>query len=282
MQSGLNENWCGDSMERETYLQNVTDLSSCGEDALWKTIWENHLKDQLFHLVFIGWVLHCFCEGSVPNPSILKESTCIVPWMRFVRGVNLEGWHAGCRPWGVGIDGTHLKSTRKDSMRRRWYFPKKKENLFSNRRWTNQNLWRRSGSENIHLGTASTNSRRGSRWLSWRIRRVSSTTSRLISGCRWSDKWFLVHVRKLHIPPSRWTQSQALLAERRIIPYPTEIHWRLQSYSYEFGFWAGETNWWLLEKRWIKRFVRSMDRFHSIYSILVRNLQTDICGPEGD
>ena len=34
---------------------------------------------------------------------------------------------------------------------------------FSNRRWTNQNSWRRSGTENIHLGTASTNSRRGSR-----------------------------------------------------------------------------------------------------------------------
>ena len=31
---------------------------------------------------------------------------------------------------------------------------------FSNRRWTNQNPWRRSGPENIHLGTASTNSRR--------------------------------------------------------------------------------------------------------------------------
>ena len=26
---------------------------------------------------------------------------------------------------------------------------------FSNRRWTNQNPWRRSGSENIHLDTAS-------------------------------------------------------------------------------------------------------------------------------
>ena len=31
---------------------------------------------------------------------------------------------------------------------------------FSNRRWTNQNPWRRPGTENIHLGTASTNSRR--------------------------------------------------------------------------------------------------------------------------
>ena len=31
---------------------------------------------------------------------------------------------------------------------------------FSNRRWTNQNPWRRSGPEYIHLGTASTNSTR--------------------------------------------------------------------------------------------------------------------------
>ena len=40
-------------------------------------------------------------------------------------------------------------------------FPKEKRRIyFSNRRWTNQNPWRRSGTENIHLGTASTNSRR--------------------------------------------------------------------------------------------------------------------------
>ena len=43
-----------------------------------------------------------------------------------------------------------------------------------------------------------------------------------LPGCQWSDKWFLVHVRKLHKPPSRWTQSQTLLAERRII---SPFHW---------------------------------------------------------
>ena len=96
---------------------------------------------------------------------------------------------------------------------------------FSSRRWTNQICRRRSGTENIHLDTGSPNSRRRSKRFSWRIRRVSSsTTSRLTSGCRWSDKWFLVHIRKLHTPPSRWTQSQTLLVERRIIPYSTEIH----------------------------------------------------------
>ena len=111
------------------------------------------------------------------------------------------------------------------------------------------------------------NSKRRSRRFSWRVRRVSSATSRLISGCRWSDKWLLVHVRKLHIPPSRWTQSQTLVAERRVIPYSTEIHWCIQNYSYEFGCQAKETHRWLLEYRWVKRFVWLLDRFHSIYSI---------------
>ena len=35
-----------------------------------------------------------------------------------------------------------------------------KKICFSNGRWTNQNLWRRSGTQNIHLDTAATNSRR--------------------------------------------------------------------------------------------------------------------------
>ena len=38
-----------------------------------------------------------------------------------------------------------------------------------------------------------------------------------------------------YLPPSRWTQSQTLLAERRIIPCSTEIHWRLQNYKNKFG-----------------------------------------------
>ena len=79
--------------------------------------------------------------------------------------------------------------------------------------------------------------------------------------------WFLVHVRKLHVPPSRWTQSQTLPAERRIIPYSTEIHWRLQNYSYKLGCFARKPHRWLLEYRWIKRFVWSLDRFHSVCSI---------------
>ena len=116
----------------------------------------------------------------------------------------------------------------------------------------------------------------------WRMRRVSSNTSRLTSGCRWSDKWFLVHVRKLHVPPSRWTQSQTLLAERRIIPHSTEVHWRIQNYSYKFGCQARKTHRWLLECLWVKRHVWSLDRFSLNLRYWKKNLQKVICGPGRD
>ena len=164
------------------------------------------------------------------------------------------------------VDASEIYSKRLNS--KEVIFPKEKgEFIFPIADGRIKLPWRRSRPENIHLDTAATNSRRKSRWFSWRIRRVSSTTSRLVSGCRWSDKWFLVHVRKLHIPTSRWTQSQTLLAKRRIIPYSTEVHWRLQNYSYEFACQARETHRWLLEYRWVKRFVCLLDRFHSIHSI---------------
>ena len=111
------------------------------------------------------------------------------------------------------------------------------------------------------------NSRRKSPWFSWKIKRVSTTTSRLISGCRWSDQCFFVHVRKLHTSPSCWTQSQTLLADRRTIPCSTEVHRRIQNYSYEFRCQARETHRWFLEYWWVKRFVWFLVRFHTIHFI---------------
>ena len=71
----------------------------------------------------------------------------------------------------------------------------------------------------------------------------------------------------LHIPPSRWTKSQTIIAERRIMPSSTEIHWRLQKYSYKLGCYSGTPHRRLLEHRWVKRFVWSMDRFHSGFDL---------------
>ena len=195
----------------------------------------NHLKDRLFHLAH--WLSIALQLRKTSQESMNLErksyldcsSDTLCTRAEFGR---VTYWLQTLRSWRRWA---HRKSTRKDSMRKRWYFQKKRRISSSSRRWTNKTSWRRSGTQNIHLDTASTKSRRKSHWFSWRIRRVSSTTSRLVPGCRWSDKWLLGHVRKLNLPPSRWTKSQTLFAEKRIIPYSTEIHWRLQNYPYEFG-----------------------------------------------
>ena len=75
----------------------------------------------------------------------------------------------------------------------------------------------------------------------------------------------MVHVRKLHFPPSSWVQSQVLLAERRVIPCFTVIHSCYQNYTHELGCQAGETHRWLVECRWFTRLVGSVVRFHTIY-----------------
>ena len=66
-------------------------------------------------------------------------------------GENLEGWRTGCRPWGVGDDGRIGNLLEKTQCERGDISQRKKRIYFSNRRWTNQNPWRRSGLENIHL-----------------------------------------------------------------------------------------------------------------------------------
>ena len=161
LQSGLNESWWADSMECYTYLRNVTDLLSDG-----KTPYERRFgqpfKGPYYSIWFIGWVSPYNCEGSVPNPSIWKESlTWIVPRIRSVRGREfgrVTYWSQTLRSWRRW---THRKSTRKDSMRKKWYFPNKKENLFFQSHMDeSKHPWRRSRPENIHIDTASTNSRR--------------------------------------------------------------------------------------------------------------------------
>ena len=129
LQSGLNESWWADSMKCYTYLRNVTDLLSDG-----KTPYERRFgqpfKGPIIPFGSLGWVSPKNCEGSVKNPSIWKESlTWIVPRIRSVRGGEfgrVTYWSQTLRSWRRW---THRKSTLKDSMRKRWYFPNK-ENLF--------------------------------------------------------------------------------------------------------------------------------------------------------
>ena len=115
-------------MECCTSLRNVTDLLSDGKTPCERRFGQP-LKRTNYSIWFIGWVFPYLCEGPIKNPSIWKESlTWIVPRIRSVRGVNLEGWRTGCRPWGVGDDG-RIGNLLKKTQCKEVIFPKENGNL---------------------------------------------------------------------------------------------------------------------------------------------------------
>ena len=183
LQSGLNESWWADSMECYTYLRNVTNLISDG-----RTPYERR-----FGQPFQGPI---FPFGSLVeyHPITAKDQSRIHQFGKKV----LPGLFLGYALYAGGIwkgdvliadleeletmDASEIYS--KKTQCERGDISQTRRIYYSNRRCTNQNSWRRSGTENIHRGTGESNSRRKSRRCSWRIRRVSSTTSKLISRCR--------------------------------------------------------------------------------------------------
>ena len=97
-------------------LWNVTPICETSQIYLMGTPHERRLGTTHHSVLFIGWVWHHFCQKRDKNPSIWKESlSWIVPWIRVVRGWNLEEWRTGSRHWGVGNDGRIRKSILKDS-----------------------------------------------------------------------------------------------------------------------------------------------------------------------
>ena len=160
LQSGLNESWWADFMECYTCLRNVTDLLSDG-----KTPYERR-----FGQPFKGPIIP-FCSLVEYHPTTAKDQSRIHQFGKKVLPGLFLGYalYAG-RIWKGDVLVADLEEVEtmdaseiysKILNAKEVIFPKEKgEFIFPNRRWTNQNPWRRSGPENIHLGTASTNSRR--------------------------------------------------------------------------------------------------------------------------
>ena len=263
LQSGLNESWWADSMECYTYLRNVTDLLTDGKTP----------HERRFGQPFKGFI---FPFGSLVeyHPITAKDQSRIHQFGKKVLPGLFLGYalYAGWI-WNGDVlvadfeeletmDASEIYSKRLNA--KQVIFPKKKENLFFQSQMDESNAleeiksWKHPpwyGSNQFEEKVTLEN------------QKGLFSTSRLVSGCQWSDKWFLVHVKKLHIPPSRWTQNQTQVAERRVIPYSTKIHWRVQNYTCGFECSAGEAHWWLLEHWWLWRLVWSLDRFHAIYSV---------------
>ena len=84
---------------------------------------------------------------------------------------------------------------------------------------------------------------------------------------------FLVNGRWFHLSSPGRTSSSTLRAERRNIPFSTEVNWRDQDYARKFGLLynpgrvARKTYWRLSECRCWSKFVRFLERIHKAHSI---------------
>ena len=170
-------------MECYTYLPNVTDLLSDG-----KTPYERR-----FGQPFKGPIIP-FGSLVEYHPKIAKDQSRIHQFGKKV----LPGLFLGYALYAGGfwkgdvlvadleeletMDASEIYSKRLNA--KEVIFSQRKRNIYFPNADGRIKLLGGSGIENIHLDTASTNSRRKSHGFSWRIRRVSSTTSRLVSGCR--------------------------------------------------------------------------------------------------
>ena len=123
LQSGLNESWWADSMECYTYLRNVTDLLSDG------TPYERRFGQPFKGpIIPIGSLVEYQLITAKDRSRIHQFGKRVLPGLflgyALYAGENLEGWHTGCRPWGVGDDGRMANLLKKELMRKRWYFQK--------------------------------------------------------------------------------------------------------------------------------------------------------------
>ena len=264
LQSGLNESWWADSMECYTYLHNIQDLLSNGETFIRKTFWR--IFQCTNHSIWsIGWVSPCDCEGPVKNPSI---------WIKFYLDCSLDSlctlvefgrvtcWLQTLRCWRRW---TLRKSTQKDSMRKRWYFPNKENLFFQSQMDESKSLEEIRNWEHPPWYGTTQFEEKVTLTIGESEGSLPSPQDSLPDAWETiNDFWFMSgnFIYRHHVEP-----RVKLYSPRGIIPYSTKLHWRVQNYSYELGCQARETHRWLVEYRWSRRLVRSLDRFHTIYSI---------------
>ena len=273
LQSGLDENWWADSMECFSYLRNIQDLLSDG-----KTPYERRFGEPFRGPIIPFGLLVEYYPISAKDQSRIHQ---------FGKKV-LLGLFLGYALYAGGIwkgDTVVADIEELETMDASEIYAKKTQckgsnipHHFSSSRWTNQNFWRRSGTENIHLDTGSPNSRRKSKEFSWRIRRVSfhhlkthfwmPMKRQMTSGpCQETSYTAIMlnpdspreesfHIPLKYVDVSRTSQTNLdVMLERRIDDY-----WNIDASRDLSDPWAGFTQFILWKK----------------------SLQTDTCGPGRD
>ena len=200
-------------MECQTYLRNIQDLLSDG-----KTPYERRFGEPFKgQIISFGSLVEYYPISAKDQSRIHPFGKKVLPGLFLGYALhavrNLEGWHIGCRHWGFGNDGRFRNLLWNTQSKGSNISQRKRKIHFSSRRWTNQTFLEeiRNWEHPPWYGNTQFEEKVTLVFLENQKGLLHHVKT---SGCRWSDKWFLVHVRKLHIPPSRWTPSQTLLAEK--------------------------------------------------------------------
>ena len=181
------------------------------------------------------------CEGHIEITSIWSKNLArYIPRLCIVRGENLERkhWSQTLRNWKRW---THLKSMLKNPIAKELSTRVSGEKFkFPNRRWNSQTIWKRSGSENIHLDTGQNSTDRedqgnlqgepdGSSSIPFQD--SSSDDGEAKNDFRYiSGNYIYRH----HFEP----RVKLYVPQRSIIPNSTEIYRRYQNDRYFLGFFG--------------------------------------------
>ena len=147
-------------MECYTYLRNVTDLLTDG-----KTPYERRfLQPFKGPIIPFGSLVEYHPITAKDQSKMHQFGKKVLPGLFLGYALYEEGiWKSNALIADLEelqtMDASEIYPKRLNA-KEVIFLTKKRRIYFSHHRWTNQNPWRRSGPENIHLGTASTNSRR--------------------------------------------------------------------------------------------------------------------------
>ena len=184
LQSGLDENWCADSMECFTYLRNIQDLLSDGKTPYERRFGEPFKKP----IISFGSLVEYYAVSVKDQSRIHQFGKKVLPGLFFGYALYAGGiWKGGMLVADVEeletMDASEIYSTRLNA--KEVIFPKVNGKFIFP--VADGGIKFSGGDQELRTSTFDTgapNSMRKSKGFSWRIRRVSSsTTSRLISGC---------------------------------------------------------------------------------------------------
>ena len=179
LQSGLDEKWWVDSMECYTYLRNIQDLLTDG-----KTPYERRLEKPFKGPIIPFGSLVEYDPISAKDQSRIRQfGKKVLPGLILGCASNAGAfWKGDMFVELESMDACGIYSQRLNA--KEAIFPKENGKFVFPAADGRITL---SGRDQELRTPTLTRERPKVTRFSWRIRRVSSTTSRLTSGCRWSD-----------------------------------------------------------------------------------------------